>query len=273
VPPPPPTESSTAALIDAHAYPGVPALTPREHRRLAELLHRAASEQRPPPSLGLYPELTAADALGIGRAFVGRRLAEGERLVGAKAVRVAPGPGSAVDVSWLTDAMLRDEPARVSLRGGGMSVRPALAFLLARALDGDPPVGPGALVGAATVAPCVEVMRHRGFGDLTTAARVAADASTDLVVLGAPRPLGAAELQSLVVRGVAGNATPAGARALEAGVALAGALLRGGAALPAGFLLVAPCGPVRSLTVGTRATDFGVLGVVRLADPGPPGAG
>src|SRR5207249_333054 len=92
------------------------ALTPREHRRLADILLRAARDQRPIlPLSERYPELTVADAVKIRDLAIGSRLSRGEGLVGAKISLGDPvsGPGARPRESrlgWLTEGMLLADP-------------------------------------------------------------------------------------------------------------------------------------------------------------------
>jgi 2-keto-4-pentenoate hydratase len=77
-------------------------LTTREHRRLADVLLQAARRQRPvAPLTERYPELTLADAARIRDAVLARRVAEGDRLVGARAsLEAMP------RLSWVTESEL-----------------------------------------------------------------------------------------------------------------------------------------------------------------------
>src|SRR5215207_8514896 len=131
-------------------------LTPREHRRLADVLLAAADRRRPiEPLSRRYPELTLGDACRISDVLLARRLAAGERLVGAKASNAGTGVG------WLTSGMLR-APGDVPLSGLiHPRVEAKVAFRLGAPLTG-PVVDADALLAATDrVLPALELLDSR----------------------------------------------------------------------------------------------------------------
>lgn len=158
---------------------------------LAERLHRAERERRPIPRLtGERPALSIPDAYRVQAALVERRLAEGERLIGAKlgftsrAMREALGVGEP-NFGWLTDAMLIHDGLVRSDALIHPKVEPEIAFRLGRDLAG-PSVGVGEVLAAtAAVTACLEVVdsRYEGFRFLAPD-NVADDSSAARLVLG-----------------------------------------------------------------------------------------
>jgi 2-keto-4-pentenoate hydratase len=103
------------------------ALTRAEHRRLAELLVRAARSGAPIEPLTMaYPEMTIADAASVRDMTIAQRVAAGELLVGAKVVYL-----DQPRLGWLTD--------RIVHRAGGvthaLSHPPIEAKLAVRVLE------------------------------------------------------------------------------------------------------------------------------------------
>ncbi|HWP62244.1 MAG TPA: hypothetical protein VNO86_02100, partial [Candidatus Binatia bacterium] len=103
---------ATSAAATAAALS--PALLPAEVEAFAERLDRAERTRAPIGRLtDERPDLSLADAYRIQAALLARRLARGERIVGAKlgftsvAMRRALGVETP-NFGWLTDAMLLD---------------------------------------------------------------------------------------------------------------------------------------------------------------------
>jgi 2-keto-4-pentenoate hydratase len=144
------------------------ALTTGEHRRLAEVLLRAALDRRAiEPLSEWHRELTCADAGRVRDLALACRLAAGERLIGAK---VSLGPTSLAAQSgsrayprlgWLTDAMLL--PGDVVAPGHLIAprVEPKLAFLIARTLRRPIATVSDLLAATYRVFPCLEVVDSR----------------------------------------------------------------------------------------------------------------
>jgi 2-keto-4-pentenoate hydratase len=135
-----------------------PVLTGREHRRLADVLLKAIRERRPlEPFTRRYPELALSDACRVREAVLSRRLAAGERLVGAKTRLGTDGGGRAeAQLGLLTDGMLLtgaevDVAALIHPR-----VEAKLAFVL-----GGAAWEPDLVTAAVRVAPCLEVVDSR----------------------------------------------------------------------------------------------------------------
>jgi 2-oxopent-4-enoate/cis-2-oxohex-4-enoate hydratase len=135
-----------------------PVLTGREHRRLADVLLKAIRERRPlEPFTRRYPELALSDACRIRDAVLSRRMAAGERLVGAKTRLATDGGGRAeAQLGLLTDGMLFtggeiDVAALIHPR-----VEAKLAFVLGRGTW-----EPDLVTAAVRVVPCLEVVDSR----------------------------------------------------------------------------------------------------------------
>ncbi|HYF24381.1 MAG TPA: hypothetical protein VD931_01440 [Baekduia sp.] len=193
----------------AHAHPQAPPrphLGRREHRRLGRLLHDAQRAGRcAEPLARQYPELTAGDAYEIRDELVRRRLAGGDRLVGAT---VGRGPGGDLVHGWLTDAMVRP--------GGGVlgpGARPAVAVTVAW-----PPAGGDPLAGARGARRCVELVGPRTHDMVDV---MAANRCIEAVVLDAAAPSPAElaavrePLQWLAARCTGADARLAGVLAAE----------------------------------------------------------
>jgi 2-keto-4-pentenoate hydratase len=246
-------------------------LTPREHRRLADVLLAAAKTRRPiDPLSHRYPELTIDDACRIRDTLVSRANAS-EVVVGAKS-----GPGAAF--GWIAEGMLLASDRAVVT---GL-IRPSLEAKVALRLAGPPAAGPvteDALLNAAeTVLPALEVVdSHYRAGGVATVDEVADNCSIALVRLGAgTRPASAAGLRSSALQlqltgdGVGDGGPPRAARAaaapLSSLVTLAEALRSAGHGPGAGTLLLsaAVARPVELRTgVAVRARWEG-LGTVEL---------
>jgi 2-keto-4-pentenoate hydratase len=148
-----------------------PALTAREHRRLADVLLAAAERRRPiEPLSRRYPELTLADAACIRDVTIARRIAGGERLLGATAsgggVRGAAVTGDGTAPPWtpagrLTSGMLL---AGDVLRLRGLihpRVEAKVAFRLSAPLAGPVVTAERLLAATDRVLPALEVLDSR----------------------------------------------------------------------------------------------------------------
>lgn len=155
-------------------------LTRAEHRRLAELLIRAARDGRAiAPFTQAYPEMTLADANSVRDMTIKHRLAQGERIVGAKLSDLDSG-----DVGWFTDHMMQSlgtvDPAPL--------IAPRLEAKLAVRLSqpvARPPTRLADLLGVeGDLAPCLEIVDSR-FHPLSGDPRdaVADNCSTARIVL------------------------------------------------------------------------------------------
>jgi 2-keto-4-pentenoate hydratase len=173
-------------------------LSHREHRRLGEVLfRRALPSTAVEPLTRLYPELNAADACAIRDQLVARRLASGERLLGAKAWlddREHRSGATASRLAWLTDAMLLLDSTLVTAGQGVVHVEPKLAVVVAQPidrLDGEPA---DVLASARAVCPCLEVVsRGPGAERLDGLHALAANAGAFRMVIGAGRPFAGGE--------------------------------------------------------------------------------
>lgn len=227
-------------------------LTATEHRRLADILIEAARSRRSiEPLSRRYPELTVGDAGRIRDALLMRRLAAGERLVGATASFAGHEPGSrrpAWRLGWITNGMLI---ATTSFMAGAL-IRPravaTLAFRLARGLDGPRVSHDGMLAAVDRVLPTLAVLDGR----YDTADITAADAIADNCAIagvragagGAPASLRDATRLECTVAGAPGGPQTLAAdvdapSAIAAIVWLAQRMIDAGRAPPAGTLLVA----------------------------------
>ena len=144
-----------------------PALAPREHRRLADVLFGAAAAGRTlAPLTTWYPDLTAADACRIRDLLLARRLADGEQVVGAKVSlgNAATGPGEEVlqpRFAWLTDGMLLAGGAVDVSRMARPRAEPKLAFRLDRPLRSSIPTSGEVLAATECVLPCLDILDSR----------------------------------------------------------------------------------------------------------------
>jgi 2-keto-4-pentenoate hydratase len=157
-----------AASDEKETSPDGLALTSTEHRRLAEVLLRAAFDRRAIEPLSEWRrELTRADAGRVRDMVLACRLAAGERLIGAK-VSLGPaslahhrGGGAQPRLGWLTDAMLL--PSGVVAAGELIAprVEPKVAFLVARTLRRPIATVSDLLAATYRVFPCLEVVDSR----------------------------------------------------------------------------------------------------------------
>jgi 2-oxopent-4-enoate/cis-2-oxohex-4-enoate hydratase len=144
-----------------------PALSPREHRRLADVLFGAAATGRTlAPLTTWYPDLTAADACRIRDFLIERRLAAGEQVIGAKVSlgNAATGPGEEAltpRFGWLTDGMLVANGDVDISRLVRPRVEPKLAFRLARPLRSAIPTSSEVLAATERVMPCLDILDSR----------------------------------------------------------------------------------------------------------------
>ncbi|ADB52414.1 2-keto-4-pentenoate hydratase [Conexibacter woesei] len=245
-----------------------PGLTPREHRRLAEVLLKAMRERRAiEPLSRRYPELTPADGERIRDALADRRVAGGERRLGATADACEEPPAR---FGWITSEMLLDRDA---FELGGL-IRPRveakLAFRLHRALPAAP-TARDLLAATGRVLPALEVRDSRyGCAVPSPADAMADNCAVTLVRLGAGGPPPAEHaLDGLGLTVEHDGAPVAGAARpspVESVLWLVRRLVATGAAPRAGTLLVsAPCASVHAPVAGTliRAYETG-LGAVEL---------
>jgi 2-oxo-3-hexenedioate decarboxylase len=247
----------------------------------AELLHRAQRERTEVDALvGGPDELSSADAYDVQDRVLGFRLAEGERLVGAKLGLTSRAKQLTMGVEEpiyapLTDAMLW--PADAPLRVDELihpRVEPEIVFVLGEELRGPGVTSLDVLRATAGVTCGLEVIdsRYRDFrfahgdvvADLASAAYFLVGPELvpdpgDLALLGC-----ALELDGRVVDTAAGAAImgdPAGAVAL-----LANHLGRRGGSLEAGSIVLsgAPTNAVPLAAGGHVRADFGRLGSICL---------
>jgi 2-oxopent-4-enoate/cis-2-oxohex-4-enoate hydratase len=256
-----------------------PALSTREHQRLADVLFGAAAAGRTlAPLTTWYPDLTAADAYRIRDLLLERRLAAGEQVIGAK---VSLGPNGEVPeprFAWLTDGMLRADGAVDVSRLTRPRVEAKLAFRLARPLRDAIPTAGDVLAASDLVMPCLDVLDSRfDHGDRRLADDVAENGATALLLVGegAPPPADGHLLRIRVELRVDGPGpeaveAPAPARArvpaLEAVSWLGGRLLEKSVAPGPGTLLVSHAiGTPVELAPGVRlSAHFSGLGTVEL---------
>lgn len=146
---------------DSHVAPLPLGLTGREHLRLADVLIQATRDYRQLESLQQqYPELTIGDADRIRDAILARRLADGERVVGARVAihRTARSDFSIVHarLTCITTGMLL-EHGRLDVGLTEVRLEPRIAFWLKRPLDGRVvPTMEELLDATERIAPCVE---------------------------------------------------------------------------------------------------------------------
>ncbi len=235
---------------------------------LADDLHRAERERRAIDRLtDRYPDLSIDDAYLIQAALLGRRITEGERIVGAKlgftsvAMREAMGVAEP-NYGWLTSAMLLPD-TRVPL--GELihpKAEPEIGFRLAGPLAGPDVTSADVFAATDALFACLEIVdsRYKGFRFLA-ADNIADDSSAGRVVVGPPVPVPSDIDLALVgivltVDGVL-VATAAGAAALghpAAAVAwLVRRLARVGRGLDAGMLVISG-GLTRPFDIGAGTT-------------------
>ncbi len=163
--------------------------------RFAGMLSEAESSRRPiEPLTSMHPQLTVADAYGIQRANVQRRIARGDRIIGHKIGLTAKAMQdlfrvSEPDYGHLMDAMRLDAGAPLDL---GELIDPQIevepAFMLGRRLEG-PGVGIDDVLRATEwVSVCLEVIDSRIIGwRIRLQDTVADNGSSARVVLGPDR--------------------------------------------------------------------------------------
>jgi 2-keto-4-pentenoate hydratase len=256
-----------------------PALSTREHQRLADVLFGAAAAGRTlAPLTTWYPDLTAADACRIRDLLLERRLADGEQVIGAK---VSLGRHEEVPeprFAWLTDGMLVANGAVDLSRLKRPRVEARLAFRLARPLRDAIATAGDVLAATDRVMPCLDILDSRfDHGDRRLADDVAENSATArlLVGEGAPPPADGHLLRVRVELRVDGPVpeaveTPARARprvpVLEAVSWLGGRLVEKSVAPGPGTLLVSQAiGTPVELVPGVRlSANFSGLGTVEL---------
>jgi 2-keto-4-pentenoate hydratase len=254
------------------------ALTPREHRRLADVLLKAARDQRPIlPLSERYPELTVADALKIRDLSIGNRVTGGERLIGAK-ISLGDPDRRAADrqphLGWLTEGMLLATPVVELTNLIHPRVQAKVALRLARPLRRPLATVTELVALTDRVLPCLEIIDGRyepissesvdEIADNCAVARLA-------VGEGIPTP-SEAELRRFCVQvhiqsGPSATATQSPRPcAVETALWLANRVIDEGAELEAGGLLVsAACDSAVELRPGSRVrADFDSLGLVSI---------
>jgi 2-keto-4-pentenoate hydratase len=238
--------SVDALLSEDLVVAGPVGLTSREHHRLAAVLLSAARSRRAvDPLTDSYPELTLADAYRISNAVLARRIAEGERLIGAKVTGTEPRLG------WLTDVMLPSS----SLLDLGELIHPrvtvGVAIVLARTLPGPAVTAGDVLAAAGEVIPCLEIVDSRYDVYAPSAADEIADNCSAARLLFGERLEAPSERQLHALRvefETRSACDPRPVRStrvadpLTEAVRCANWLLQGAAELPAGTLLLLPTG-------------------------------
>lgn len=141
------------------------------------------------------PELSVDDAYTVQEALLDRRLANGERIVGAKlgltskAKQITMGVHQPV-FGWLTDAMLLDDAAVDCTTLIHPRVEPEIALILATALEGPRVTPADVLAATGSFAGAVEVIDSRFHGYSFRLPDVVADnTSAARFALGSPRQL------------------------------------------------------------------------------------
>lgn len=265
-----------------------PALSTREHHRLADVLYSAAAAGRSLlPFTRWYPDLTPADGCRIRDLLLERRLGDGEQLIGAKvwlgSFPPAGGDGAVEPrLAWLTDGMLLDgTTADVS----GLSrprVEPKLAFRLGRRLRSHVPTATDVLAATEAVMPCLEVVDSRFQGSRPQLPdQVAENGATAMLMLGPEIPPPAdGHLRRVRVNMRIDGPAPEPERErrsvyvppLEAVGWLGGRLAAGSLGAASGTLLVSHAiGAAAELRRGVRViAHFSGLGAVRLDTDAPP---
>jgi 2-keto-4-pentenoate hydratase len=261
-------------------------LTSGEHRRLADVLRNAARDRRPVEPLSSWnPQLTIGDGVRVRDMLIGRRTAEGSRLIGAKVSFGGAGTGGGFRlpeprVGWLTDDMLL--PSAVVDLGTLIRprVEPRVAFVLARPPRGSLATATDLLTATAHVFPCLEIRDSRYDREqLDAADEIADNCATAALLIGEGVATPAeghlrrlrvhvhADVAVRVWHGPAAVVSP-----LETAGWLGRLLIEEGHRLERGTLLVSPLGGAAiELTPRTRLTvQFGVLGSLELQAVGEP---
>ena len=203
------------------------------------------------PIAGFGEALGLDDAYRIQRALVDRRLARGERRIGAKmgfTSRAKMIQMNVADLIWgkLTDAMLVDDGGEIALRGYiHPRVEPELALLIGRRLSGRVSMLE-AQAALAAVAPAMEIIDSRYQQFRFSLADVVADNTSGAgLVIGAWRAAATDIANIGMVMSIGGQAVQVGSsaailghplRALVAAARLAGAA---GESLKPGDILLA----------------------------------
>jgi 2-keto-4-pentenoate hydratase len=254
------------------------ALTRREHRRLADVLLRAADDRRPiPPLSESYPELTAADAARIRDTAIVKRIAEGEQLVGAKVSLGSSANGRAPDeprLGWLTDGMILSGPELDLADLIHPRLEAKVAFQLAQPLRGRIGTVGDLLSLTARVLPCLEIVDVRYQGtDLDRVDDIADNcaAASLLIGEGVPKPP-ADDLLSVRVHVECSPSDSIRSRLaerispVEATLWLANRVIEEAGELePGAFLVSSACAHSVQLRPGVRVTaDFESLGDLEL---------
>jgi 2-keto-4-pentenoate hydratase len=236
-----------------------PILTGREHARLADVLLRAVRERQPlEPFTRSYPELGLSDACRIRDAVLSRRVAAGERLIGAKTVAARDaGSGTEAQLGLITDGMLVVGAEIEASRLIHPRVEAKLAFVLGADL-----VHRDLIVATARVAPCLEVVDSRFEPAAPSLLDDIADSFGACLLLIGP---GAAPddiaLDALTVTIGPGATAPCDPVTWFDG----GALERRSDLVPGSFLLSPPLAPALDLHPATHIdAGFGELGALRL---------
>jgi 2-keto-4-pentenoate hydratase len=244
-----------------------PALTRREHRRLAGALLKAASERRAlAPLSERFPELTLGDAAQIRDTAVVSRIAAGERLIGAKAALAGTGEPC---LGWLTDGMRLPSGAVAVDDLINPRVEAKIGFVVDRPLRASVGSVADLLAVTARVVPCLEVLDARFDGAAIEPVDAIADncaAARLLCGPGVPPPDEADMLRVGVRLGGAGLPAADRGEIIDATLWLANRVVEEGGELEAGAMLVSPaCTPAVALRPGSRVhADFRALGALSL---------
>ena len=159
-----------------------------------ELYEALRARQTVAPLIERDPSLTIDDAYAISLAFLGRRLADGERVVGkkigvtSKAVQDMLGVHQP-DFGFLTDDMFVDGPIDIDAkRLIAPRAEAEIAFILKTSLAGPGVTAEDVLAATESIAPCFEIVDSRitdwKIGIVDT---VADNASCGVYVLGEQR--------------------------------------------------------------------------------------
>lgn len=236
-----------------------PILTGREHGRLADVLLKAVRERQPlEPFTRSYPELALLDACRIRDAVLARRVAAGERLIGAKTVAVRDGrEGTEAQLGLITDGMLVVGAEIEASQLIHPRVEAKLAFVL------GPDVAHRDLLAAtARVAPCLEVVDSRFEPAAPSLLDDVADSfGASLVLIGPWAAPDEIALDALTVTvGARATATCDPVAWFDSGV-----LERRSDLVPGSFLLSPPLAPAVGLDASMQIdAGFGELGALRL---------
>jgi 2-oxo-3-hexenedioate decarboxylase len=156
-----------------------------------ELFEAEQRRQATPPITDTEPDLSLEDAYAIQAEFVARKVAAGERVIGAKLGLTSRAKQRAVGVdepiyAWLTDAMVQPADLPVSL--GELihpRVEPEIVFIMAEELAGPGVTAQDVLSATAAVCAGVEVIDSRYVDFRFTLPDVVADnASSARFILG-----------------------------------------------------------------------------------------